>query len=153
MLKAVGDSGLKGTQEIKDILLLNLRELVKEFSYNSIRFGPRTPVLLYGAFQIFCSPIVKKKDALAEPPQGCGSKFSRRGLTLTDAVSKPYAHIVKRKVGVHVNFLRAERCDRGSPRPKRWCVAQRAASFDEERLTARDRVGPAWLVLRWHRRR
>src|SRR5215469_6364919 len=68
MLTSGGDGGLKGTQEIKDILLLTLRELVKEFSYNSIRFGPRTPVLLYGAFQIFCSAIVKKKGALAEPP-------------------------------------------------------------------------------------
>ena len=116
MLKAGGDSGLKGTQEIKDILLLTLRELVKEFSDNPIRFGPRTPVLLYGAFQIFCSPIVKKKDALSEAPQGCGSKFSRRCLTLTDAVSKAYAHIVERKVGVQVDLLCAERCNSRVPR-------------------------------------
>ncbi len=66
---------LKRTQEIQDILLLALRESVKKFSYNSIRFGPRTPGLLNGALQISGSSVVKKKDALSEPPQGRGSKF------------------------------------------------------------------------------
>jgi hypothetical protein len=50
---------LERSQEIQDILLLALRELAKTFSYNSIRFGPRTPVLLYGAFQIFGSSVMK----------------------------------------------------------------------------------------------
>jgi hypothetical protein len=66
---------LKRTQEIQDVLLLALRELTKKFSYNSIRFGPRTPGLLNGALQISGSSVVKKKDALSEPPQGRGSKF------------------------------------------------------------------------------
>src|SRR5262245_50982780 len=108
----------KRTQEIQDVLLLALRELVKEFSYNSIRFGPRTRVLSYGAFQISGSSVVKKKDALSEPPQGRGSKFSRCRLTLTDAVRKPIAHIVEREVGVQVNVLCAECCDGRRPRPK-----------------------------------
>lgn len=59
---------LKRTQEIQDILLLALQEFAKEFSYDSICFGPRAPVLLYGAFQISGSSVVKKEEALAEPP-------------------------------------------------------------------------------------
>jgi len=59
-------------------------------------------VLLYGPFQISGSSVVKKKDALSQPPQGCGSKLSRRCLTLTDAVRKANAHIMERKVGVQV---------------------------------------------------
>ena len=73
-------------------------------------------MLLYGAFQISGSSIVKKKDALSKPPQRCGSKFSRRCLTLTDAVRKPIAHVVERKIGVKVNLLCAERCDGRGPR-------------------------------------
>jgi type IV secretion system protein VirB10 len=73
-------------------------------------------VLSYGAFQISGSSVVKEKDALPEPPQGRGSKFSRCRLTLTDAVRKPTAHIVEREVGVQVNVLCAERCDGKSPR-------------------------------------
>ena len=107
---------LKRTQEVQDIPLLALRELIKKFSYDCIRFGPRTPVLLYGPFQISGSSVVKKKDALSQPPQGCGSKLSRRCLTLTDAVRKANAHIMERKVGVQVNLLCAERRDRRSPR-------------------------------------
>jgi len=107
----------KRTQEIQDVLLLALRELAKKFSHNSIRFGSRTPVLLYRPFQIAGSSVVKKKDVLSEPPQRCGSKFPRRCLTLTDAIRKPIAHVVERKVGVQVNVLCAERCDGRSPRP------------------------------------
>jgi hypothetical protein len=59
---------LKRTQEIQDILLLALREFAKEFSYDSVCFGPRTPVLLYRAFQISGSSVVKKEDTLSEPP-------------------------------------------------------------------------------------
>ena len=61
--------------------------------------------------------VMKEEDALSKPPQGCGSKLSRRCLTLTDAVRKPIAHVVERKVGVQVNLLCAERCDGRSPSP------------------------------------
>jgi hypothetical protein len=80
---------LKRTQEIQDVLLLALRQLAKRFPYNSIRFGPRTPVLLYGTLQISGSSVVKKKDALSEPPQGpirpfCWAlKTSRSGAAAT----------------------------------------------------------------------
>src|SRR5258708_302039 len=107
---------LKRTQEIQDILLLALREFVKELSYDSVCFGPRTPVLLYGPFQISGSSVVKKKDALSQPPQGCGSKLSRRCLPLTVAVGNSIAHVVKRKVGVQVNLLCAQRCNSGTSR-------------------------------------
>ena len=57
-------------------------------------------MFLNGPFQISGSSVVKKKGALSEPPQGCGSKLSRRCLTLTDAVRKPIAHAVERKIRV-----------------------------------------------------
>jgi len=46
---------------------------------------------------------------------GAVRNLSRRSPTLTDAVSKPYAHIIEQKVGVQVNFLCGERCDCGRP--------------------------------------
>ena len=90
---------------------------------------------------------MKEEDALSEPPEGRGPKLSRRCLTLSDAVSEPVPHVVKRKVGVQVNQLSAERCDGRSPRPKRRRVAQRAANFDKEPLAIRNGSGPARRVL------
>jgi len=57
-------------------------------------------MLLDRLFQISGSAVMKEEDALSEPPQRSGPKFSRRCLTLTDAISKPAPHVVTAEVPV-----------------------------------------------------
>jgi hypothetical protein len=102
---------LKRTQEIQEVLLLALFQAVEKPPHYPIRLGPPTPVFPDCAFQIRGPAVMKEEDALSKSPEGGGPKLSRRGLALTDPVGEPVPHVVKRKVGVQICRLSAERCD------------------------------------------